>query len=503
MNHEKSATGMIIPLVLIAALLIGCTHTGVPTYTQDPSTTTTLSPAESTPEPDSTTLPPETDLIVPPETLSPTEPPATTETPTEPPVTTEAPTEPSTAPPTTEPPTEPPVTEAPTEPPTVESDTDMKAMWLSQFDLYNVYTSGGAQRTEASFAVLIDSIMQKIADCGFNTVIVQVRPNADSMYPSAYFPMSSYVVGAYGKDASYDPLPILIEKAHAYGLSVHAWINPLRCMTTTQITQISSRYTLRQWYDDPLTNGTYLVASGNNYYLNPAYGEVRNLIVDGAREILECYDVDGLHMDDYFYPTTDAAFDATAYSEYLQSGGTASLADFRRGELNKLIAALYSAVKAIDSDLQFGISPAGNINTVYNSHYADVYTWCSQPGYLDYICPQVYFGMEHQSWDFAKTCKIWQDIITREDIDLIIGMTLGKALSGEDAYAGTGKYEWRDNKDVLLQCLQTTKDFSKCQGVAYFCYQYFYDPVSGTSVAETQTERDNFLPLLKQISWRE
>lgn len=384
---------------------------------------------------------------------------------------------------------------------TVINYKNKKCMWLSQYDLNSVYTANGGQRNKIQFEKYIKKILANVKDVGINTIIVQVRPNADSMYPSEVYPLSKYVVGAYGNEASYDPFEITVNEAHELGLSVQAWINPMRAMTTSEITKIDGKYKIREWYDDKTTNGKYLVTVNKTVYLNPAYPEVRELIINGAREILAKYPVDGLHMDDYFYPTTDTSFDAAAYAEYKKTGGTSTLADFRRDVLSELVAGLYSATKAAGDDILFGISPAGNINTVYEKQYADVYRWCSAAGYLDYICPQVYFGLEHQTYDFKKVSATFSDIIKIDSVELIIGMTLGKAKSGEDKYAGSGKNEWREHDDILLRCLDHTKTLDKCRGVAYFCYQYFYDPLSGTEVKETKTERENFIPLLKTISW--
>ncbi len=378
---------------------------------------------------------------------------------------------------------------------------DIKAIWLSQFDLNSVYCSGSSQSSETNYRKMLDKILDNVKANGFNTVIVQVRPNADSMYPSEYYPMSKYVVGSYGKTAKYDPFAIMIEEAHERQLSVQAWINPMRAMTTSEIASVSNDYLIKQWYKDKETKGKYVVANGSNYYLNPAYEEVRALIINGAREILLKYDVDGLHMDDYFYPTTETSFDSAAYKEYKANGGKKSQENFRKEMLNLLVSGLWHATKAINPDMIFGISPAGNINNVRRDG-ADVDTWCATEGYIDYICPQVYFGLEHASYDFVSVCKTWSDLIKIDSVKLVIGMTLGKAKSGVDNYAGSGKNEWAEHKDILKRCLEHTESLDKCIGVAYFCYQYFYSPTSGAEVKETKTERDNFIPVLKEISWK-
>jgi uncharacterized lipoprotein YddW (UPF0748 family) len=348
---------------------------------------------------------------------------------------------------------------------------------------------------------MVERMLDNVKANGFNTVILQMRPYADSMYPSEYYPASSYACGAYGKSFSYDPIEIFIELAHERELSVHAWINPMRGMLVSEIGAISNKYLVKQWYTKSTTRGRLVCVVDNRIYLNPAHDIVQFLIVDGAREILNRYPVDGLHMDDYFYPTTATSFDSKSYSEYRKAGGRLDLAGFRKHNLNLLVSRLWSMTKSVSEDLVFGISPAGVMTTVLNSHYANVVEWCSRPGYIDYICPQVYFGLEHQNYDFVKVCNTWQNIIKTDSVKLVIGMTLGKAKSKVDNYAGTGKYEWRDNSDILKRCLEYTRTLEKCVGVSYFCYQYFYDPISGNEVADTATERNNFLPLLKEITW--
>ncbi len=379
----------------------------------------------------------------------------------------------------------------------------VKGMWLSQFDLNNVFMSNSAQRSEASFRSLMTTILDNCKNIGINTLYVQVRPNGDSMYPSEYYTASKYVVGSYGKTHSYDPFAIIIEMAHARNMSVQAWINPLRLMSSTDIANVSTNFKVGEWYQSSTYNGKYVVQYSSYYYLNPAYEEVRQLIIDGAKEICTLYNIDGVHMDDYFYPTTASTFDSAAYNAY---NGNLSLANWRRQNLNLLVSGIYSAVKSVDKDILFGISPAGNMSTVYNSQYADVYTWCSTTGYIDYICPQVYFGMLHATQSFSSCSTGWSNIITNSSVTLYAGLTLGKALDGYngtiDTYAGStaAQYEWVNNRDVIKSSLQYVRDsLPKCTGVVFFCYQYFYSPTAGTAIAATAEERANMQPILDAL----
>ena len=444
-------------------------------------------------------------------TVAPTE--APTDAPTEPP--TEKETEPMTEPETTEEVTTEEITTeeettervpdgtipfVPDHPETI--DSDWKAIWLSQFDLQSIYTSGSTQRAEDDFRKRMVVVLDNVVGDGYNTVVLQLRPYADSMYPSEVYPPSKYSMGSYAGEFKYDPIAIVMELCKERGLSVHGWINPMRGMTEDEIKQVDDKYLIKQWYNDASKKGDYIVFVNKNWYLNIAHPEVRKLICDGAAEILERYEMDGIHMDDYFYPTTDASFDSKAYSAYKKEGGKLSLAEWRKDCLSTLVAELYATVKTHDLRALFGISPAGNINTVRDSHYADVDKWCGNPGYIDYICPQVYFGMEHASWAFDKTCKIWQDIIKTDYVSLIIGMSFGKAVAGVDNYAGAaGKDEWTRHKDIMYRCLQYTETLDKCVGVTVFSYQHLWDRGTGAVVPASKLEHEAFAAYLKEVTW--
>ena len=378
---------------------------------------------------------------------------------------------------------------------------NLKAVWLSQFDLFSVYTDGDKQREKDDYKRLIKQVLANVYDMGFNTIIVQVRPYADSFFPSELFPPSRYVTADYSNDFEYDPIKILIEEAKEHKLSIHAWINPLRCVKTDEIELIDNKYTIKQWYLNSEYNGKYLVKVTDRFYLNPAYNETRKLICDGIDEMLENYSFDGIHMDDYFYPTTDASFDFSAYKEYNENESNITLKKFRYNNINLLVSSIYSTVKKYNPDILFGISPDANIETTTEKSYADVFTWCEKDGYIDYICPQVYYGFEHQTHPFDKVATEWSNIIKNDKVKLAIGLTLGKAYTKEDRWAGSGKDEWQNNTDVLKRSLLYTKEIKNCIGVSFFSYQYFFDAKTNIIAKETLSEVNNLLPVLKEISW--
>lgn len=377
---------------------------------------------------------------------------------------------------------------------------NIKAIWISQFDMSAIYTEAGKQRDIEDYTEKVEKMLSNIKSIGINTVIFQLRPNGDSIYPSDVYPTSKYVSGGYEKNISYDPFAIFLQRAHRYSLSVHAWINPLRCMSDSDIALISNAYRIKNWYiSEP---DKYIVSVNGMCYLNPAYKEVRELICDGIDEILSNYEVDGIHMDDYFYPTTDTSFDRVAYSLYKEKDGDLSLADFRRQSIDSLVKEIYDTVKAKNNDIVFGISPGGNTDRNYNELYADVEKWCKTKGYIDYICPQVYFGFEHQTHPFDLICEEFSDMTENSEVKLIIGITLGKAYDAyrgsEDIWAGTGAREWIENKDILVRSLAYVNGIEKCSGVAIFSYRLIFDPLSGEKIEQTAAECQTFLPLLKE-----
>lgn len=373
----------------------------------------------------------------------------------------------------------------------------VKGVWLSQFDMRDVYTDGIGQRDISDYTDMAERVIKNIRSLGINTVFIQLRPNGDSIYPSELYPTSKYLTGAYGREADYDAFSVFLERAHREGISVHAWINPLRCMSEREIGEVSLKYDIRRWYSD---GGGRIKSVGGVCYLDPAYEEVRGIICDGVLEILEKYEVDGIHIDDYFYPTTAPSFDAEVYGKYRETAGILSLADFRREQINTLVRDIYATVKRTNHTVLFGVSPSGNTDRNYNELYADVALWCANEGYIDYICPQVYFGFEHESRPFDAVCEEFADMIKTDSISLIVGMTLEKAYNGyggeKDVWAGEGAREWIENRDILRRSLEYTRNIESCRGSVFFSYRYFFDPIIGEPLVETKEEITAFLPLL-------
>lgn len=346
---------------------------------------------------------------------------------------------------------------------TVTEEQYVKAVWITYYEL-----SGFTQdSTEQDFRKKINKAFKELKSNGFNRVTVQVRPFADAFYKSDYFPVSSYCFKEQGSELLFDPLEIMVESAHKYKLSIEAWINPYRVSNSDDFSQLSKNNKAVEW------QGTdNLIVCDSGIYFNPASDEVTKLISNGVREIAENYEVDSICFDDYFYPSTDESIDKSSYAAYKKSKGDMSLADWRRENVNKMIQSVYSTVKSVDENITFGVSPASNTENNYNTLYADTQKWCTEKGYVDYICPQIYFGFQNENQPFMKTTKSW---IQMADCTLYVALPLYKAEK-EDEFAGdNGKNEFIDNNNIIARQVTYLSKLSDVKGYYVFSYSSLKD----------------------------
>ncbi len=373
-------------------------------------------------------------------------------------------------------------------------DGFMNAVWVSQFDMHSIYRDGGRQRSEDAYRNLVAQMLDNLKNDGFDTVFLQVRPNGDSMFESEIYPLSKYIAGVYGGECEYDAIAIYLDIAKQKGLSVHAWINPFRlCYEDELIAYGEGR--IYEWYLQGLGKRIEKGADGL-LYLDPSYQEATEMIVDGVNEIFEKYDFDGLHIDDYFYPTE---FEFEDESEFLLSGYS-DIGEFRRANTDRTVKELYKVSHRYGK--LFGASPAGNIYSLEDGWYIDIYKWLSNEGYVDYIMPQLYFGFDNAVCPFERVLGDWVDAVKNDDIKLYIGLSAAKCALGsegaEDAFAGEkGRYEWRDRKDILVRSYNECLDVS-ADGICIFSYSSFYDPLTGKSNVLTDEERGALLSAMKK-----
>ena len=363
---------------------------------------------------------------------------------------------------------------------------EVRAIWFSYFELETMLKG----QSESAFTRNIGAAFDNVAALGLNTVIMQVRPYADAVYPSDYFPWSYLAAGEEGKDPGFDPLKIMVREAHNRGLSIEAWLNPYRVRSANYKNSLCDSNLVHTY----LKSGDAVEYNGGIYF-DPASKKAQKLIVDGVREIVANYNVDGIHFDDYFYPTTDESFDQDSYSAYKKQGGTLALADWRRQNVNDLVKAVYSAVHETKSGVRFGISPQGNLENNYNKQFIDVALWLSSPGYVDYICPQIYFGFENDTCPYAETVAQWNDLIQLSSVELTIGLAPFK-IGTEDTWAGAGKNEWKDHSDLLSRMVCTAREASCYDGFVLFRYYSIFQPAAGVK-SQIKTEIDNLKEVLQ------
>ena len=377
----------------------------------------------------------------------------------------------------------------------------VKAVWISYIDFADILTG----KTEKQFRTNFENVCKNATDFGLNTLICQVRAFGDAIYPSEYFAWSQMAMGV-GKNPGFDPLKIMIEISHKYNLSFHAWINPFRTFLNSQISSVPSNTIFKKWYNDSSKKGKYIVNYGNRWYYNPGEPDVRELILDGVKEIINNYSVDGIHFDDYFYPTIDSTFDSKTYKAY-SKGKTLEV--WRRENITKLVESVYDAVKDKSKNIVFGISPQANIENDMNEMYADVELWATKNGYVDYLCPQIYYSYKSETLNFTDTLKEWKNLVTASDVKLMVGLSpyrigwydkwacpvCSKNQSHNPDTQSCGKYGWITsdiaNSNILERQYNDSMSVSKCKGVFLYSYEYIINTsiYSGTEYTSNAAEQ--------------
>lgn len=293
---------------------------------------------------------------------------------------------------------------------------------------------------------------------------VHTRAFCDSIYNSQYFPLRESV-----KSYDFDILEYMISKCHENGIRFHAWLNPYRVRTAdSDIQKLASESPARKWIEDGDPSNDSNVCFKDGIYLNPASQEVRKLVIDGIREIAGNYSVDGIHFDDYFYPTESEEFDSASYTEYCDDNKTPlSLDKWRRANVNALISGSYTAIKFINSNIIFSISPSASIEQNYSRHYADVELWIDS-GCVDYIIPQLYFGFDYPDADFKFDTLLnrWQKAVDGTDTKLLIGLACYKINTQNEP----DKAEWANGVDVINRQKQLCRENPQVSGHIYFSY---------------------------------
>ncbi len=321
-------------------------------------------------------------------------------------------------------------------PVTVTAGQELRGVWVASVS--NINFPSKQNLSEDEMKQELDAIVETAREANLNAIFFQAIPSSDALYASAVYPWSKFLTGTQGKapENGFDPLAYITEKAHSLDIELHAWMNPYRVTTSagTDLSSLAETHPAR-------VHPEYCVNYGGKYYYNPAIPEVRAMIADEAKYIVQNYDVDGIHIDDYFYPYPEdgAIFDDSA--QYALSDGTLSLDDWRRNNVNQTVKLIYDQVKSISPDCAFGVSPFGIYANKgsgspvtgsdtkglesYFSLYCDPITWAKE-GYVDYLAPQIYWNFSSSAAPFDVIARWWNANLDGTGVKLYIGHALYK-----------------------------------------------------------------------------
>lgn len=385
---------------------------------------------------------------------------------------------------------------------TSDPDDEMRAAWIAYYDF-----TPSKYKTEKEFCEFVDNMFDSCVDAGMNTVIVHVRPFCDAMYESLYYPWSVYSSGTQGKNPGYDPLEVMTYEAHQRGLQIHAWLNPYRVTSSgTDVTKLAKTNPARKWLTNKKkSDDRNVLAYGGKLYLNPARTDVQNLIVNGVKEIVRYYDVDGIHFDDYFYPafpmdSYETVFDAPEYLDYVakcEKKGTTpkDINHWRRDNVNKLIKKVYAAVKDLDPNVTFGISPGGYIDYFddVNRWYVDYRTWMGKAGYIDYICPQLYWSFSSLNiYPYRDVLKKWAKVKRHSSVKLYVGLPMYKMNDKNYTIDSSNKIldaEWFDY-ETIARMVEYGRTVSGVSGFFFFDYKNLVDSKNKAAVQSIKEKWD-------------
>ena len=343
---------------------------------------------------------------------------------------------------------------------------EFRAAWVTTFTNLDWPSKRGLKSEVQQKEFL--QLLEKFKATNLNAVVVQVRASSDAFYESKYSPWSEWLTGVQGAPPIpyYDPLAFMLEHCHAENMEFHAWFNPLRAISHQRFSSVTK---------DHITSKKpeWFFQYGESYYYNPGIPEVRQYIVDVIMEVVDKYDIDGVHLDDYFYPYTikkQPIPDSKTFKEC--NRGFTDVKDWRRDNINLLIQDISKAIKARKAHVKFGISPlaiwrnkkqdptgsdTNSGQTSYDNLYCDTKLWMEK-GWMDYIAPQMYWSTDNLYANFNKLLT-WWNLQTSKSMHLYIGHALYKL---DPTQRRTFKTQ------QLIDQVTLARSNSKSQGSIYF-----------------------------------
>ena len=367
---------------------------------------------------------------------------------------------------------------------------EMRGVWIATVD--NIDWPSSFNETSGEQISELVQIFEKLKAAGINTVFFQVRTECDALYKSSYEPWSYWLTGQQAKapDPFYDPLAFAIKEAHAKGMELHAWLNPYRAVRDTGEYTISGNHISK-------THPEWILQFGNYKMLNPGIPEVTDYIAKIAADIVSRYDVDGIHLDDYFYPYSPKITNQDSAAFRIYKGKYTNIDDWRRNNINSMIAKVYKTINRINPDVIFGVSPFGIVENKYANTsgfssydilYCDPLEWIKNKT-VDYVAPQLYWEMGNQYADFKKLLPWWASI--KDERELYTGLNASKMAS----------QDWQGNPSELYNEIRMTRQFQNIGGMVFFSAKSIFKNYSG--LADTlKSSFFKFPAFVPEMKWK-
>jgi len=360
---------------------------------------------------------------------------------------------------------------------------EIRGVWIAS--VYNINFPSAPDLSEDELKSELDEIVKNVEENGLNTVYFQVHPSSDALYRSDIFPVSTYL---YSDGVlHFDPLEYMAEVCDEKGISLYAWVNPLRITVDKAKTAEDARNSLPESSPGRIEDLTVFYGDGK-LYLNCGSERVRELVADTVDEIISGYNVDGIVFDDYFYPYPKNDANGNPYvfddkDEYSAANTELSLDDWRRDNVNKLIKQCYDRVKAYNPDKKFGVAPFGiwqnndGLNggsdttgmEAYSALYCDAAAWI-KGGYIDFVSPQLYWECTNTAAPFGELARFWNSLTEGTGVDLIVSH-------------GIYRYDndWKNPSGELIKQVDITRELSSYAGSMLYGYAVLESNTSGAS----------------------
>ena len=382
----------------------------------------------------------------------------------------------------------------------VDKELEDRGVWISYLEMADFLKA--TDGSEKAFRAFAERMVLHSKEMGFNVIIFQVRPFGDALYASEVFPWSAYISSEQGQSPGYDPLEIMVNLCHEHDMYIEAWINPYRIATDDM--ELSEDNPASGWIKEKSRNVLHYKGI---YYYNPSSRQVRELIAKGVREIVSSYDIDGIHMDDYFYPefteeNVEKVFDAADYFDGIREGKipeSLSISEWRRKNVDDLVGLLYKTVKDVDKEVLFGISPNGNPDLLSSDliYYVNLDRWLEEEGFVDYIMPQLYWGYHNRYAPFEEVLGWWDQKVKGSHVTLYIGLQAYK-IGGLELEDGSGEEEEMMDPELLTRQIRTLDVMKNVNGFCVFSYQYL-DPDHPCFFTDEDKDSSSHILLLRDL----